>query len=433
MFNLYDFDFPEVSLDNDYVIATYYIKSRTHDVVTLATAIADEQSTGTWVSVPGETNEIKMEFGARVLNIFEVPDYEFEVPPDVDERDYIVQIGYPTKNFGPQIPMLYTAVIGNIANSGKLKLIDLNFPKEYVKGFKGPKFGIEGLREILNIPERPFVNNMVKPCTGWKPDDGAAMCYQVAKGGVDIIKDDELLMADPDWCPIEERTEKIMAKLKQAEEETGEGTLYTVNITDKVGKMKDNAMRALEKGANALMVNTYTIGFPAAQAIFEDPDINVPILAHVDYSGGLFGSPYNGISSPLLMGKLARMIGADLAIITSPYGKFPVVHSKYMMQCVEATAPLFGLKKMLPCISGGTTQPTTPAVMRDLGNDVCMAAGGAVHGHPMGPEAGARAMRQAIDAVMAGKSLEEYAQDHEELRVSLEKWGDPKANFDLLK
>ena len=114
-----------------------------------------------WVSVPGETNEIKMEFGARVLNIFEVPDYEFEVPPDVDERDYIVQIGYPTKNFGPQIPMLYTAVIGNIANSGKLKLIDLNFPKEYVKGFKGPKFGIEGLREILNIPERPFVNNML--------------------------------------------------------------------------------------------------------------------------------------------------------------------------------------------------------------------------------------------------------------------------------
>jgi len=433
MYKDYNFDFPEVSLDNDYVIATYYIKSRTSDVVTLAVAMADEQSTGTWVTVPGETEQIKIDFGARVLNIFEAPDYEFEVPKDVDERDYFVQIGYPAHNFGSQIPMLYTAVIGNIANAGKLKLIDLNFPEKFVKGFKGPKFGIKGLRKLLDIPERPFVNNMVKPCTGWKPADGAAMCYNVAKGGVDIIKDDELIMADPEWCPIEDRVEQIMAKLKQAKEETGEDTLYTVNITDKVGKMKDNAMRAIEKGANALMVNTYTIGFPAAQAIMEDPEINVPILAHVDFSGAMFGSPYNGIASPLLMGKLARMIGADMAIITSPYGKFPVVHSKYMMQCVQARSPLFGMKAMLPCISGGTTQPTTPAVMNDLGNDVCMAAGGAIHGHPMGAEAGAKSMRQAIDAVMEGKTLTEYAKSHKELQVALDKWGDPQANFDLMK
>ena len=255
----------------------------------------------------------------------------------------------------------------------------------------------------------------------------------MARGGIDIIKDDELLKADPDWCPIEERVEKIMAKIKQAKEETGEDTLYTVNVTDKVGKMKDNAMRALDKGANAIMVNTYTVGFPAAQALMEDPDINVPVLAHVDFSGAMFGSPFNGIASPLLMGKLARMIGADMAIITSPYGKFPVIRSKYIMQCVQARAPLFGMEAMLPLISGGTTQPTTPKVINDIGYDCCMAAGGAVHGHPMGAYAGAKSMRQAIDAVMAGISLKEYAKDHEELQVALDKWGNPKENFDLLK
>jgi len=429
----YNFAFPEVSLDSDFVIATYYIESRTKDVVKFAVAIADEQSTGTWVSVPGETEQIKIDFGAKVLNIYEVPDYEFEIPKDVEERKFMIQIGYPAHNFGPQIPMLYTAVIGNIANAGKLKLIDLTFPKSFVQGFKGPKFGIEGLRKLLNIPERPFVNNMVKPCTGWKPDDGAKMCYNVAKGGVDIIKDDELIMADPSWCPLEERVVKIMAALKRAKEETGEDTLYTVNITDKIDKMKDNAMRAIDKGANALMVNTYTIGFPAAQMIMEDPDINVPVLAHVDFSGAMFGSPYNGISSPLLMGKLARMIGSDMAIITTPYGKFPVVHNKYMMQCVQARAELFGMKQMLPCLSGGTTQPITPQTMSELGNDICMAAGGAIHGHPMGATAGARSMRQAIDATMQGISLEEYAKTNIELAEALKKWGNPKANFDLLK
>ena len=432
MYKNYDFDFLEVSLDNEYIVATYYIRSRTGDIVKLAKAIADEQSTGTWISVPGETEELKINHGARVLNVFEIPGYEFEVPAGLDERDYVVQIGYPSKNIGSQIPMLYTAAIGNIANSGKLKLVDLNFPESVVKGFPGPKFGIQGVRDLLNVPERPFTNNMVKPCTGWVPEDGAKMCYEVAKGGIDIIKDDELILADPYWCPIEERVEKIMAALKAAKEETGEDTLYTVNISDKISKMRDNAYRAIEKGANALMINIYTVGFAAAQDIMEDPNITVPVLAHVDFSGAQFGSPYHGVASPLLMGKLARMIGSDMAIITSPYGKFPVVKSRYMMQCVQARAPFFGMKPMLPCISGGTTQSTTPAVMADLGNDCCMAAGGAVHGHPMGAEAGARSMRQAIDAVMAGKTLQEYAQDHIELAKALEKWGDPQANFDLL-
>jgi len=429
----YSFAFSEVALDSDFVVATYYIESRTKDVIKLALAIADEQTTGTWVSVPGETEQIKIDFGGRVLNVFEAPEYEFEVPKDADERKYFIQIGFPSHNFGPQIPMLYTAVIGNIANAGKLKLVDLNFPKSFVAGFKGPKFGIEGMRKLINIPERPFTNNMIKPCTGWTPDAGAKMAYEVALGGIDIIKDDELIMADPTWCPLEERVEKIMKSIKRAKEETGEDTLYTVNITDKINKLKDNAMRALDKGANALMINIYTCGFAAAQMIMEDPEINVPILAHVDFSGAMFGSPYNGISSPLLMGKLARMIGSDMAIITTPYGKFPVVHNKYMMQCVQARAPLFGMKQMLPCLSGGSTQPIVPQTMQELGNDICIAAGGAVHGHPMGATSGAISMRQAIDATMKGISLEEYAKQHEELAAALKKWGNPKENFDLVK
>ncbi len=428
----YAFAFPEVCLSEDYVIATYFIESRTKDAVKLAVAVADEQTTGTWVSVPGETDKVKIEYGGKVLNVFEVPDYEFELPKDTDERKYIIQIGYPAHNFGPQIPMLYTAVIGNIANSGKLKLLDLTFPESFVKGFKGPKFGIDGLRKLLNVPKRPFVNNMIKPCTGWTPDVGAAMCYEVAKGGVDIIKDDELIMADPDFCPLQERVKQIMASLKRAREETGEDTLYTVNITDHVRKIRDNALRAIDAGANALMLNIYTLGFSAAQMIFEDPEINVPILAHVDFSGAMFGSPYNGISSPLLMGKLARMIGSDMAIITTPYGKFPVMHNKYMMQVNNARMELFGLKQMLPMLSGGTTQPVVAQTMNELGNDICMAAGGAIHGHPMGAEAGARSMRQAIDATMQGIALEVYAKDHVELLEALKKWGDRSKIFDLM-
>jgi len=431
----YAFGFPEVCLEEDYMICTYFVESNTKDIVKYSVAIADEQTTGTWIEVPGETNRVKLKFGGKVVGIFEVPDYEFEVPKDVDERKFIIQIAYPIVSYHPQIPMLLTTAIGNIANAGKLKLLDINFPRKFVEGFKGPKFGIEGLRKLLNISDRPFVNNMIKPCTGWTPEEGAAMCYNVARGGVDIIKDDELLAADESFCPLVDRVKAIMPQLKKAEEETGEGTLYAVNITDDVWRMKDHAMRAIEAGANALMINFYTAGFSAAQAITQDPDINVPVLAHVDFSGAMFGSPWHGLSSALLMGKLARLAGADMAIITSPYGKFPVVKSKYQMQVNNARMPLFDIKKMLPLISGGTTQGSIPMIMKDCGNDVCMAAGGAIHGHPMGACAGAMSMRQAIDACLKGVSLKEYSKDHKELAAIVDTWGqeDVSSIFDLKK
>ncbi|WP_434511885.1 RuBisCO large subunit C-terminal-like domain-containing protein [Desulfitobacterium sp. AusDCA] len=431
--NEFSFAFPEVCLEEDYIIATYFVETESKDVVKYAVAVAEEQTTGTWIEVPGESNRVKIKHGGKVVSIFEVPDYEFEIPKGIVERKFIIQVAYPMLNFRPQIPMLLTTAIGNIANAGKLKLLDLNFPRKFVESFKGPKFGIEGLRQLLNIPERPFVNNMIKPCTGWTPEEGAAMSYEVARGGVDIIKDDELLAADESFCPLNDRIKAVMAAIKKAYEETGEKTLYTVNITDNVSKLKDNAKRAIEAGANALMINFYTVGFSAAQMITEDPEINVPILAHVDFSGAMFGSPYHGISSPLLMGKLARMAGADMAIITSPYGKFPVVRNKYQMQVNYARQELFGMKRLLPMLAGGATQGMVPNTMKELGKDICIAAGGAIHGHPMGPYAGAKSMRQSIDAAMKGVSLKEYSKDHPELAAIVDIWGkeDNSDLFDL--
>ena len=76
---------------------------------------------------------------------------------------------------------------------GRIKLLDIEFPKKYLEGFKGPKFGIEGIRKLLGVSKRPLLNNMIKPCTGFTPEVGAKFFYSAAAGGVDIIKDDELL------------------------------------------------------------------------------------------------------------------------------------------------------------------------------------------------------------------------------------------------
>ena len=191
----------QIQDEGGYVIATYYLETGVDsDIVKKISAIAVEQTTGTWVPVPEETPEMREKHVAKVVGIYEVPGHEFEVPYDLDSRHFVFQLAYPAVNFGPQIPMLLSTVIGNISMSGKLKLLDLQFPKSYLESFKGPKFGTKGIRELLDIPERPLLNNMIKPCTGYTPEVGVKLFSQAIRGGVDIVKDDELI-ADPPFCP----------------------------------------------------------------------------------------------------------------------------------------------------------------------------------------------------------------------------------------
>jgi Ribulose 1,5-bisphosphate carboxylase, large subunit len=428
----YSFAFPEMCYEKDYIIATYFVETAAPDIVKYAAALADEQTTGTWVTVPGESNTIREKFGGKVVGIYETPDYETVVPEDVKDRRYIISIAYPAINIGTSIPMLLSTVIGNIAAGGKLKLMDLTFPRSYIRKFKGPKFGIQGVRDILKVYDRPLVNNMIKPCTGWTPEEGAKMLYEAAVGGVDIVKDDELMAANETFCPLEERVKACMAAVKRAYEETGEYTLYTVNITDDVSKLRDNALRAINAGANALMVNIYTVGYSAVKMLCDDPEINVPVLAHPDFAGAIYESCNSGITAPVLMGKLARLSGADMAIITSPYGKFPVVREKYIRIAHMLRQELYDIKPVLPMPGGGMYQGIVPKTISDLGVDQAIASGGAIHGHPMGATAGARSIRQAIDASMKGIPLREYAKDHKELAAAIDKWGcEDKSLFDL--
>jgi 2,3-diketo-5-methylthiopentyl-1-phosphate enolase len=410
---------------DDYIIGTYTVTyPAIFPMPKMAPLLAVEQSTGTWVPVPGETLEVRKNHIAKVIGVYEMPDHEFGLPPGIQERNWMVQIAFPEVNIGEQIPMMLTTVVGNISMAGQIKLVDIRFPKKYVAGFKGPKFGIEGIRKLLGVKKRPLLNNMIKPCTGYRLEMGAGLFKQAAIGGCDIIKDDELI-ADASFNSILGRVKRYMEIEKQVFEETGEHTLYTVNITDGVPKIFENARRAVEAGVNALMINYVAVGLPVMQALAEDPKINVPILGHMDVAGALYMSPYHGLSSHLILGKLARLAGADIVVIPAPYGKAPVIVEKFDTVARNLTYPLYQLKPTWPMASGGITPTMVPKVMQELGNDIVIGSGGGIHAHPQGPVAGGKAFRQAIDATMKGISLEEYAKTHKELAATIQAWADP--------
>ena len=303
-----------------------------------------------------------------------------------------------------------------------LKLLDIDFPESFVKDFQGPKFGIEGIRKYLGAEDRPLLNNMIKPCTGYTPEVGAKLFFEAAAGGVDIIKDDELIGGDREFNKIEDRVKANMEAARKAQEIKGEPTLYACNITDDVSKLKENAMKVINNGGNCIMVDVHGVGYAAVRMLAEDPEITVPILGHSCFNGAFTCSPYQGMSSKVV-NKLARLSGCDIYLTQPPYGKFDNTFDNYIINMITSKAKMYDVKPMLPFVGGGVVPGLVPKFMNDAGNDVLLGVGAGIHAHPMGPRAGAIAFRAAIDACMNDVPLREKAKECKELEVAIEKWG----------
>ncbi|MGL5513060.1 MAG: RuBisCO large subunit C-terminal-like domain-containing protein, partial [Sporomusa sp.] len=237
------------SLEIDrYVIATYYcgVQSKTN-LLKYAAHLAMEQTTGTMFMASEKCI-------GRVVGVYEAPAHQIEVPDGTQERHFILRIAYPWENFGAHFSTMLSTVAGNILGTGKTKLLDLEFPSEYVKQFRGPKFGIDGVRNLLGVHGRPLLNIVMKPSTGLSPAQTAEIAYGLALAGADIIKDDELI-SDPPHCPLVDRVRAVMEAIHRADQESGEKTFYAFNITSGADRLRDNAYRAIEAGAPCLMVN----------------------------------------------------------------------------------------------------------------------------------------------------------------------------------
>lgn len=415
------FTLPENTHSQNYVIASYYIKlPKDVDIIKKATTLAIGQTIGTWIPIPGITDEIREKYMGKVVNVFDIPSLDLSTQIMTEEREYIIQIAYPAANFGSDLPLMITSLLGNDAStSAQVKLLDIDFSEEFVSQFRGPQFGIDGVRKKSGIQKRPILLNMIKPCTGLTPEEGAKIFYETALGGVDLIKDDELL-GNPAYSKPEARVKSFKKAAEAAYEETGERVKYFVNVTSGAGEIIDIVKRVEEAGADGIMVNFATVGYSVLKHVAETTKL--PILGHAAGSGMVYEGTLNGMASPLAVGKLARLAGADIVMVNTPYGGYPMLYQKYMQTIAQLTLPFYHLKSAMPSIGGGVHPGMVEKYMKEVGKDIVLAAGGAVQGHPGGAAAGARAMRQAIDIVMSGADFEEAAKEKKELSEALRLW-----------
>jgi len=405
----------EIDPENN-IIATYYVESE-YPTIKAGEQIAIEESIGTWTEVTTETEWIRKKLAAKV--------FQYE-----NKNEGIVKIAFPLELFDPEIggiPNLLSTVAGNLFGLSPLKnckLLDLEMPKEYVKVYPGPKIGLEGVRKIVGTlkDRRPHLGTIIKPKVGLNPDQTAKVAYEAAMGGVDFIKDDETLTSQK-FCPLEDRLTKVLEKIDQVKEETGRTVLYAVNITATYNKLLELADLAIDNGANCLMIDVLTTGFSAVQVLAEDPSIKVPLHIHRAMHAALTRNPKHGISM-MVIAKLVRLAGGDQLHTGTAAGKMGVKGEAKNIRKINdfLRSDWYGLKTMFPVASGGIHPGIVPINVELLGKDIVVNAGGGIHGHPWGTRAGAKAMRQAIEAVTKGISLDVYAKDHPELDAALKKW-----------
>ncbi len=406
-----------------FILATYLITCPTRNMMEVVQAICFEQSTGTWTPVPEETEQVRAQSVAKLVNVWEVPHFEDKVPEGVGDRTFVATVAFPAENIHGQFPQMLTAVYGNISMSGRLKVLDVRLPRSFVSQYPGPQFGAEGLRRELGIRDgRPPLCAMFKPCTGASPKALGRMMLELGLGGVDVVKDDELL-ADPAFCTVEARLEECLKIVREVEKERGRKLLYALNVTDSPEKQSKKIEKAIGMGANCLMFNVPTIGWASFAEAVQQIKGRVPVLAHPDFAGAYFGSPQYGVNSSLILGKFMRLCGADMLVCPSPYGKVPMVLERVLSIAQNLRAPLYDLKGSVPAPSAGMHPGQVGQLLDDFGADTMVAAGGGYHGHPKGAQAGARAFLQAVQAWMNGVAVEQAAKEHEELRLALEKWG----------
>ena len=409
--------------NREFVTAVYHLElPKEQDIIKKASALAVGQTVGTWVPIPGMTEEIREKNMGKVVRIFDVPSQDLFTQIQEEKRHYIVEIAYPAINLSDDFPMLLTALLGNDAStSAQVKLLDIEFPEAFVKNFPGPKFGVPGIRKILHVKRRPLLLNMIKPCTGLTPEQGAKVFYDVAMGGVDIIKDDELL-GNTEYSHPWDRVKAYKQASKAVFERTGKKVVYMVNVTDGARTIGNTIKRVLENGAEMIMLNISALGYSLFKKIAEE--IPVPVMAHNAGVGMFYEGTRSGMSSPLAAGKLIRLVGADMVMINTPYGGYPLEHSKYIQILQKLLLPYYSIRPSLPVIGGGVHPGIVKKYIQEVGRDMILAAGGSIIGHPMGAKAGSKAMGEAITAAMAEVPLKEAAKESKELKVALECWGE---------
>ncbi len=415
---------------DDRIIAEYLVETP-RTLAAAAESMAGEQSTGTFTRVPGETDELRERFAARVesidrLDAVSSPSLPGAAKPQAADGKFErgrVRISFPLESMGANLPVILSTVAGNLFElrylSG-LRLLDLEFPDALSTNFPGPQFGIAGTRQLTGVYDRPIIGTIVKPSIGLTPAETADLVRTLGDAGVDFVKDDEL-MGNAPHSPLAERVKAVMQAIDEVADRTGRKVMFAFNITDQLDNMLAHHDTVVDAGGTCVMVSLNSVGFAAVDYLRRRASL--PIHGHRNGWGMFTRHPALGMEFTAYQ-KLWRLAGVDQLHVNGLKNKFCEPDESVVRSIKACLQPILGGYTVMPVVSSGQWGGQAPETYRQTQTlDLMYLAGGGILAHPSGPAAGVAALQQAWEAAAAGISLADFAQTRSELRESLAFFG----------
>ena len=328
---------------------------------------------------------------AEVIRAEQTIEFPFELAPawiqeevvgkveeisSTDETSHLITISYNPDVTGGELNQFLNVLWGNVSLFPGIKIVDLKLPEIFLSKYKGPRFGVNGLRELFGAPTRPLVSTALKPM-GSDARTLAEMARTLALAGFDLIKDDHSLANQP-WATWKERVTLVARAVSEANEATGGKSVYAPSLNLPFDQIVDAAHTAKDLGAGALLVLPGITGFDSMRLLAADDSLALPIQGHPAMLGSLVTSKSEGISHGIALGTLMRLAGADISIFPNVGGRFSFTKD----QCLEITdksrEKLGSLKPMLVSPAGGMTLERIPEMIEMYGKDSALLIGGAL-------------------------------------------------------
>lgn len=324
---------------------------------------------------------------ADAIRVEQTIEFPFDLAPAWIQQEVVgqvtrlegsdVTIAYHPGVAGGGLLQLLNLVWGNVSLFPGVRITDLRLPATLLQTFRGPRFGVAGLRELFNAPARPLLCTAVKPM-GSSPQELAEMAGTIAAAGFDIIKDDHGL-ADQPWATWSERVQVVAAAVNEASAQSGRPCAYMPSLNVASDRFRDAAYFAKEAGAGALLILPGISGFDAMRALADDNDLALPIMSHPSFLGSNVVNPTQGLDHGVLFGTLMRLAGADISIFPNYGGRFSFSPAECTDIKDRCGAPLGSLAAAWPSPGGGMTLDRIDELMEFYGPDVALLIGGALH------------------------------------------------------
>lgn len=285
---------------------------------------------------------------------------------------YKAVISYSDQTATEEFAQFINVVFGNSSLIPGITVEDIRISEEQEKWFKGPKYGIAGIRERLGVFDRPIAFTALKPM-GLPTESLVDEAYRCALGGVDMIKDDHGL-ANQTFSSYKERVSQVCNAVSKANSESGGHTAYVPNLSGRCVDIMDRIHFAEDCGAGGIMLAPGIVGYDTLQYAAHHTDL--PVVAHPALAGCLLDKGSGGFDCGCINGLIPRICGADISVFPNYGGRF----SFSQQQCrdiIDCCQNTYGsMKSIFPAPAGGMTFEKIPSIKEFYGTDVALLMGG---------------------------------------------------------